>query len=75
MGVLLHPDRPATAESVPIKYFLHEDTQLASDMSRNRTVLLVGGIRGHDLLGPAAILQAARQPLAARVIYVPVANP
>lgn len=43
--------------------------------NRNKTVLIVGGLRGDDVLGPTTILNLYGKIKAARIIYFPIANP
>jgi predicted deacylase len=43
--------------------------------NRNKTVLIVGGLRGNDFLGPTAILNLYGKVKAGKIIYFPLANP
>lgn len=48
---------------------------LVQQQNRNKTVLIVGGLKGTDFLGPTAMLNLYRDVRAGKVIFFPVPNP
>lgn len=63
-------DRPCS-----FHYYLHENQQLMQQGDRNKTILLVAGLKGNDTLGPYLLLNSYGKVQAGRVIYFPLANP
>lgn len=56
-------------------YYLQENDQLLKDSNRNKTVLIAAGMVGNDYLAANTMLNLYGHIQAARIIYLPVANP
>ncbi len=58
--------------------YFEDRNKLSLEKNRNKTVLIVGGLKGNDYLGPSVILNLygdLKGGNAAQVIYFPIANP